>query len=112
MIRISVTPKPEEMFMRKHRRFGWWRHILLIAAVSIQALLASAAGSTQRANVSADALKALIPEGYKVEKTIVCEPEKGVQQEQVVALSDIDDSDIPGRPVILLLVAGGTRKMV
>ena len=54
------------------------RHVLLIAAISILTHPANAAAaSTHRADLSAAALKELTPEGYKIEKTIACEPGPG-----------------------------------
>ena len=99
--------------MRKRRIFVWVRHTLFIAAVSILPLQASApdAGAT-RADLSAAALKEVTPEGYKVEKTIACDPVQGAQQEHIVALSDADDHEIHGRPVMLLLVAVGKKIVV
>jgi hypothetical protein len=99
--------------MRERRRFVWVRHIILIAAFSILPLQASAAAATtHRADSSAAALKELTPEGYKVEKIMACGPNQGAQHDHLVALSDVDDVQIPARPVMLLLVAVGTKIVV
>src|SRR5713101_2893864 len=89
------------------------RHTLLIAAISILTLRANAgAASTHRADLSAAALKELTPEGYKIEKTIACEPGPGAQHEHLVALADADDHQIAAKPVMLLLVAAGKKILV
>ena len=89
------------------------RHTLLIAAISVLTLPANgAAASTHRADLSAAALKELTPEGYKIEKTIACEPGPGVQHEHLVALADADDHQIAAKPVMLLLVAAGKKILV
>jgi hypothetical protein len=99
--------------MRKQRRFVGVRHTLLIAAVGILSLAASAAAaSNQQADLSADALKALVPEGYKVEKTMACGADNAAQREHLVALSDVDDLQIKAKPVMLLLVAVGKKIVV
>jgi hypothetical protein len=87
--------------------------ILLIAAVCILPFPAGAAtASTHRTALSAAALKELVPEGYKVEKTIACDPEQGARHEYLVALSEPEDVDIPERPVMLFLVAVGKKILV
>src|SRR5258706_7305082 len=89
------------------------RHTLLIAEISILTLPSNAAtASTHRADLSAAALKELTPEGYKIEKTIACEPGPGAQHEHLVALADADDHEIPRKPVMLLLVAAGKKILV
>ena len=99
--------------MRIERKFGWVRSALLIAAICILTLPANAAAaSTQRADLSEAALKQLTPEGYKIEKTIACEPDQGAQHEHLVALADADDHQIPAKPVMLFLVAAGKRIVV
>ncbi|HYL77128.1 MAG TPA: hypothetical protein VEU96_23130 [Bryobacteraceae bacterium] len=101
------------MFLRKRRRFVWVRHTLLIAAMIILTLPVNAApASTHRAVLSVAALKELTPEGYKIEKTIDCEPDQGAQREHLVALADADDRQIPTKPVMLLLVAVGKKIVV
>src|SRR5229473_6545145 len=99
--------------MCKGRKFVWVRHALLIAAICILSLPANtAAASTHRADFSAAALKELTPEGYKIEKTIACEPDQGAQHEHLVALADADDNQIAAKPVMLLLVAAGKKILV
>ncbi len=68
------------------------------------------AASADEADFSPAALQEITPEGYKIEKTIACLP--GAQQEHLVALADSDDSQIPAKPVMLLLVAMGKRIVV
>jgi hypothetical protein len=63
-------------------------------------------------DLSAAALKGLTPEGYKVEKTIPCQPDEAVELEYLVALVDAEDRQIPARPVVLLLVALGKKVVV
>jgi len=97
--------------MRKGRKVVWVRHALLIAAICTLSLTATAAAaSTHRTDLSAAALKVLTPEGYKVEKTIACEPDQGAQHEHLVALAD--DHQIAAKPVMLLLVAAGKKIVV
>jgi hypothetical protein len=99
--------------MRKRRQFVCVRHALLIAAIFILPLPANAAAaSTHRADPSAAALKELTPEGYKIEKTIACEPDQGAQHEHLVVLADADDHRIAAKPVMLLLVAAGKKIVV
>jgi hypothetical protein len=96
----------KRVFMRKGRKFVWVTHALLIAATCIQILPANGA------DLSATALKELTPEGYKIEKTIACEPDQGAQQEHLVALADADDHQFATKPVMLLLVAAGKEVVV
>src|SRR6266404_2881929 len=86
------------------------RHTLLIAAISILTIPSIVETyNTHREDLSAAALKELTPEGYKIEKTIACEPGPGAQHEHLVALADADDHEIPAKPVMLLLVAAGKK---
>jgi hypothetical protein len=99
--------------MCKGRKFAWERSALRIAAIYILALPANAAdASTHRADLSAAALKELTPEGYKIEKTIACEPDQSAQHEHLVALADADDQQIKAKPVMLLLVAAGKKIVI
>src|SRR2546430_1482447 len=94
----------KSVFMRKRRKLVWVRHALLTAAICILPLPANAEdASTHREDLSAAALKELTPEGYKIEKTIACEPDPGTQHEHLVALADADDHQIAAKPVMLLL---------
>ena len=61
------------------------------------------------AGLSETALKALTPDGYKVEKTIALDVNKGGTGEFLVALSDVREDTIKGRPVMLLLVTAGSK---
>jgi hypothetical protein len=90
------------------------RHSLLIAAICILPLPANAAAaSPSRADLSAAALKELTLEGYKIEKTIACEPDQGAQHEHLIALADVaDDDQIAAKPVIVLLVSAGKKIVV
>lgn len=89
------------------------RHTLLIGVISILSLPVDAgAASTQRVGLSAAALKALTPEGYKIEKTAACEPDPVAQHEYLIALADADNHQIPEKPVMLLLVAAGKKILV
>lgn len=89
------------------------RRILLAAAIVIQALSASAGpASPQQTSISPDALKALTPEGYRVEKTIACDTNQRGQHEHLVALAGTDDNQIPEKPVMLLLVAASKKIVI
>ena len=92
--------------MQKRRKFVWVGHALLIAATCIQILPASAA------DLSPTVLKELTPKGYKIEKTIACEPNEGAQHEHLVALADAGDHQFAVKPVMLLLVAAGKKVVV
>jgi hypothetical protein len=89
------------------------RKTFLIAVLSILPLLANAtAASAPPADLSAAALKKLVPEGYKVEKTIPCNSGQGAQQEHLVALSDAEEVQFKEKPVMILLVAAGKKVVV
>ena len=74
--------------------------LLILAAISAVAQL-NAAG------LSEAALKALIPDGYKVDKTI--DTGKAGAGEFLVALSDDAENTLKGHPVMLLLVTAGSK---
>ena len=76
--------------------------LLLLAAISELSQL-NAAGLSQTA------LKALAPDGYKVEKTLALDVGTAGTGEFLVALSDIREDSIKGRPVMLLLVTAGRK---
>ena len=86
------------------------RSAVFIAAICILPLPKFAAA----ADLSETVRKELTPEGYKIEKTIPCEPDHGAQQEHLVALSGVVDADhqFPANPVILLLVAARGKNIV
>jgi hypothetical protein len=77
---------------------------LLLAAISPLALL--------NAGLSEAALKALTPDGYKVEKTIARGTGNESTGEFLVALSDSIEGTIKSRPVMLLLVNAGKEVTV
>jgi hypothetical protein len=96
--------------MRKGTQFVTVRSALLIATICILPLPKLAAV----ADLSAAARKELTPEGYKIEKTIACQPDQEAQQEHLVALSGVVDAGFPfsGKPVMLLLVATSKKIVV
>lgn len=96
----------------RQRRFAWASHTLLVAALGFQPLPENVAAASTYRDLSAAELKELTPAGYKVEKTIACGPGQGGQQEHLVAMSDVDDSQIAAKPVRLLLVAVGQKNVV
>jgi hypothetical protein len=99
--------------MRKWKPFLSARCALLITAICVLRLPERApAASIHGAELSAAALKELTPEGYRIEKTIACQPDQGAQQEYLVALADANDNQIPARPVMLFLVATGKKIVV
>jgi hypothetical protein len=93
--------------MRGGREFVRLGHVLLIASTAILLLPGRAT-----ADLSADALKELAPEGYKIEKTVACEPDRNAPREYLVALSDADEQQLAAKPVMLLLVAAGKSVVV
>jgi hypothetical protein len=87
--------------------------IRVLVLVSIVALTVSLAGAAtiQPVPLSPAALQALVPEGYRIVRTIACDPSSRGRAEYLVALSDVDESE-PMRPVMLLLVAAGDKAIV
>ena len=83
----------------------------LIRTIPVLLILAAITELSQlnAAGLSETALKALTPDGYKVEKTIPLDVNKAGTGEFLVALSDVREDTIKGRPVMLLLVAAGSK---
>jgi hypothetical protein len=90
----------------------------VVAAIAFTVLVRGAQSNTSDAAAStyrdlpASALREVTPPGYKVEKTIDCGPGQVDQHEYLVAVSDIDDSRIAAKPIVLLLIAAGKTIVV
>lgn len=74
-------------------------------------LTASAAAARSDTPLSAAALQPLIPDGYRLDRTLAVRPASHGRGEYLVALSDVDESD-PAKPVMLLLVSTGAKTVI
>ena len=83
------------------------RCAFLIASTGVLPFSQTALADTRQGELSPAALQDLTPEGYRIEKTIACEPGRSASREYLVALADADDQQLPARPVMLFLVSAG-----
>ena len=88
------------------------RALLITAAGGLAVGVNATMPRAGRPVISAAALQTLTPKGYKVEDMIACPADKGRPHEVLVVLSDADDEQIKGRPVMLLLVTAGRQTVV
>jgi hypothetical protein len=72
-------------------------------------MLRSSKPASVQKNTFLDDRQQLTPEGYKVEKAINCTLGQATEHEYLIALSDVVSDAIPGRPVMILLVAVGKK---